>query len=90
MASLCPLPAGTQRRLQDVAAALRGAGFDPIATVGNLNNLVGVPMTLFTLAEGGPFAVIEMGTNAPGEIATLGAMAHADVGVVTLVAAAHT
>lgn len=61
----------------------------PMGTAGNLNNLVGVPMTLFTL-DAQRLAVIEMGTNARGEIAKLGAMGEPDVGVVTLVAAAHT
>ncbi len=65
------------------------ASHSPAGTVGNLNNLVGVPMTLFTL-DAQRFAVIEMGTNARGEIATLGAMGEPDVAVVTLVAAAHT
>ncbi|MCA9615356.1 MAG: UDP-N-acetylmuramoyl-tripeptide--D-alanyl-D-alanine ligase, partial [Myxococcales bacterium] len=62
---------------------------EPVGTVGNLNNLVGVPMTLFTLDET-HVAVVEMGTNARGEIAKLGAMGEPDVAVVTLVAAAHT
>ncbi len=89
--------AGKTSTKELVVAALRGTGAEPFATVGNLNNLVGVPMTLLTL--GGPqgaeetagrFAVIEMGTNRPGEIRALGAMAQPDVAVVTLVAAAHT
>ncbi|MCB9622029.1 MAG: UDP-N-acetylmuramoyl-tripeptide--D-alanyl-D-alanine ligase [Sandaracinus sp.] len=82
--------AGKTSTKELTVAALRGAGYDPTATVGNLNNLVGVPMTLFTLGDDARFAVVEMGTNAVGEIAKLGAMARADVGVVTLVAAAHT
>jgi UDP-N-acetylmuramoyl-tripeptide--D-alanyl-D-alanine ligase len=39
------------------------------ATVGNYNNLVGVPQTLFALPDDGDVAVIEMGTNQPGEVA---------------------
>ena len=41
------------------------------ATAGNLNNDVGVPMTLFGLEESHRYAVIEVGTNARGEIANL-------------------
>ncbi len=61
-----------------------------IATVGNLNNQVGVPMTAFTVTHQHRIALFEIGTNFPGEIALLARMLEPDVGVVTLVAAAHT
>lgn len=73
-----------------LAAALRGAGRTVLATEGNLNNRIGVPMTLFCLEPQHDTAVIEMGMNVPGEIATLTAMAKPDAGVVTAVAAVHT
>jgi UDP-N-acetylmuramoyl-tripeptide--D-alanyl-D-alanine ligase len=57
---------------------------------GNLNNDVGVPMTLLGLAESHHYAVVEIGTNARGEIERLSRIAEPDVGVLTLVAAAHT
>ena len=60
------------------------------ATRGNLNNLVGVPMTLLGLGAAHRFAVVEMGTNATGEIPRLSRMVRPDVGLVTLIAAAHT
>ena len=60
------------------------------ATAGNLNNDIGVPMTLFGLTEDRHYAVVEIGTNARGEIERLSRMAEPDVGVLTLVAAAHT
>lgn len=63
---------------------------DVHATAGNLNNDVGVPMTLFGLEEGHRYAVIEIGTNARGEIENLARVARPDVAVLTLVAAAHT
>jgi UDP-N-acetylmuramoyl-tripeptide--D-alanyl-D-alanine ligase len=59
-------------------------------TAGNLNNDVGVPMTLFGLAASHHYAVVEVGTNARGEIANLAKMTAPEVGVLTLVAAAHT
>jgi UDP-N-acetylmuramoyl-tripeptide--D-alanyl-D-alanine ligase len=60
------------------------------ATAGNLNNDIGVPMTLFGLTEAHHFAVIEIGTNGRGEIENLAGIACPDAGVLTLVAAAHT
>jgi UDP-N-acetylmuramoyl-tripeptide--D-alanyl-D-alanine ligase len=59
------------------------------ATVGNYNNLVGVPLTLFALPDDADVAVIEMGTNQPGEVARLRAIVEPDVVVVTSVAEEH-
>jgi UDP-N-acetylmuramoyl-tripeptide--D-alanyl-D-alanine ligase len=60
------------------------------ATAGNLNNLVGVPMTVLALPPAARFLVLELGTNQRGEIAKLARMTRPDVAIVTLVAAAHT
>lgn len=73
-----------------VAAALRSAGRRVLATAGNLNNRIGVPMTLFQLDPTFDTAVIEMGTSEPGEIARLAAIAHPDAGIVTRASLAHT
>lgn len=72
------------------AAAIRGAGKRVRATVGNLNNRIGVPMTLLTLESDDEIAVVEMGTSEPGEIAELARIGEPDVSVVTCVAVAHT
>ncbi|MBN1652419.1 MAG: UDP-N-acetylmuramoyl-tripeptide--D-alanyl-D-alanine ligase [Deltaproteobacteria bacterium] len=61
-----------------------------LSTVGNLNNLVGLPMTLFTLDREYDVAVLELGSSAPGEIARLAEITRPQVGVVTSVALAHT
>lgn len=62
-----------------------------LATEGNLNNHIGVPLTLTRLEPGThENAVIEAGISAPGEMAELAAMIEPDYGVVTLVAPAHT
>src|SRR5688572_3638784 len=63
-------------------AALEGSGRRTMATRGNLNNRIGVPMTLFMLSADHDAAVIEMGMNVPGEIADLCAMAAPTIGVV--------
>lgn len=59
------------------------------ATRGNLNNEIGVPMTLFGLDPHSDYAVIEMGANHPGEIARLVAMVRPDVALVNNAGPAH-
>lgn len=58
-------------------------------TAGNLNNHLGVPLTLLRLRADQAFAVIEMGANHAGEIARYCAWARPDVSLITLAAAAH-
>lgn len=60
-----------------------------VATRGNMNNRIGVPMMLFTLGSEHRIGVFELGTSEPGEIAELCRIAQPDVGIITLVAAAH-
>ncbi|MEC7584787.1 MAG: UDP-N-acetylmuramoyl-tripeptide--D-alanyl-D-alanine ligase [Planctomycetota bacterium] len=55
----------------------------------SFNNDIGVPITLFQMDAATRAAVVEIGTNAPGEIGTLSAVAQPDVAIVTCVAAAH-
>ena len=71
-----------------VASILRRAG-STLATQGNLNNDIGVPLTLFQLDAEHRFAVIEMGANQPDDISDLVGIAEPTVGLVTLVSAAH-
>jgi len=59
------------------------------ATSGNLNNLVGVPLTLLAIAPDTEIAVVEMGTNVPGEIARLRAIAEPSVTVMTSIGEEH-
>jgi UDP-N-acetylmuramoyl-tripeptide--D-alanyl-D-alanine ligase len=74
---------------KELIRAALGSTFRVHATEGNYNNLVGVPLTIFALPDEADIAVIEMGTNQPGEIARLRAIAEPDVGVVTSVAEEH-
>jgi UDP-N-acetylmuramoyl-tripeptide--D-alanyl-D-alanine ligase len=71
-----------------LASILRQAG-PSLATRGNLNNHIGVPLTLFRLDESHRSAVVEMGANHPGEVAALVAMAAPTVGLVTNAGAEH-
>lgn len=61
-----------------------------LSTRGNLNNQVGVPMTLLCLSDTHDFAVLELGTNSPGEVALLAKMTRPDVAVLTLIDLEHT
>ncbi|PTX90792.1 UDP-N-acetylmuramoyl-tripeptide--D-alanyl-D-alanine ligase [Opitutus sp. ER46] len=62
-----------------------------LATQGNLNNHLGVPLTLTRLdSDAHDFAVVEAGISAPGEMRPLAGMIEPDVALITLVAPAHT
>ena len=75
---------------KDLLAAALGAVGAVHASPASFNNAIGVPLTLLG-ATGTEWAlVVEVGTNAPGEIADLAALVRPEVGVVTAVAAAHT
>ena len=60
-----------------------------LATVGNLNNHIGVPLTLSNLNQRHRYAVIEMGANHAGEIAVLAKLAQPNIGVITNIGPAH-
>jgi UDP-N-acetylmuramoyl-tripeptide--D-alanyl-D-alanine ligase len=60
-----------------------------LATKGNLNNHIGVPLTIFNLSQKHKVAVIEMGMNHAGEIKVLCDMAKPEHGMITNIGAAH-
>ncbi len=74
-----------------LALLLGGEAGGVLATEGNLNNHLGVPLTLTRLDPAAhKFAVIEAGISGPGEMKPLADMIEPDVALITLVAAAHT
>ncbi|MBL8397137.1 MAG: UDP-N-acetylmuramoyl-tripeptide--D-alanyl-D-alanine ligase [Candidatus Accumulibacter sp.] len=73
-----------------IASILRSAYGDAVlSTSGNLNNDIGLPLTLFQLAAEHRAAVVEMGMNHPGEIAYLAGLARPDIALVTNAQRAH-
>lgn len=79
----------TTKRAIAALAEVRATG-RVLATAGNLNNLVGVPMMVLALTPEIDVAILEMGTNAAGEIGALSRMVRPDVVLVTLIASAHS
>lgn len=67
---------------------LEGLG-ETLATPGNWNNHIGVPLTLLSLRPQHQFAVIEMGTNHPGEMAVLCDLIETEFGVITNIGKEH-
>jgi UDP-N-acetylmuramoyl-tripeptide--D-alanyl-D-alanine ligase len=74
---------------KELVRAALGSRFVVHATSGNLNNQIGVPLSLLALPDDADVAVIEMGTNVPGEITLLRAIAEPDVALVTTVQEEH-
>lgn len=72
-----------------LTASIFSLAGNTLASVGSLNNNIGVPLTLLKLTPNHQYAIQEIGTNNPGEIAELTAIANPDVSVVTLAAPVH-
>jgi UDP-N-acetylmuramoyl-tripeptide--D-alanyl-D-alanine ligase len=70
-------------------AAVVSQQYKTLATAGNFNNEIGLPLTLLGLAPGHQWAVVELGTNHPGEIARLTDICSPDIGVITNIGPAH-
>ncbi|HSN17730.1 MAG TPA: UDP-N-acetylmuramoyl-tripeptide--D-alanyl-D-alanine ligase [Gammaproteobacteria bacterium] len=75
--------------LKEMIASILKMSGATLATRGNLNNDIGMPLTLLELDASCRYAVIEMGTNHPGEIGYLAELAAPTVGVITNAGPAH-
>jgi len=74
---------------KELTFAVLSKKYRVLATKGNLNNHIGVPLTLLSLNHQHELAVIEMGANHIGEIADLCSIAEPDYGMITNIGHAH-
>ena len=75
--------------VKEMTAAILARAGNTLATRGSLNNHIGVPLTLHRLDASHRFAVIEIGANHPGEVASLVMLAKPTVGLITNAGAEH-
>jgi UDP-N-acetylmuramoyl-tripeptide--D-alanyl-D-alanine ligase len=89
----CPVLAVTgtngKTTTKELIAAVLGARYRVEYTRGNLNNHIGVPLTLLSMTADTGIGIVEMGANHPGEIAFLCSLAKPDYGLVTNMGKAH-
>ena len=74
---------------KDMLRAALSATLSVHATAGNFNNLVGVPLTLLAIPQHAQIAVVEVGTNMPGEIAKLCDIVRPEMAVLTSIGEEH-
>lgn len=74
---------------KELTRAVLSRKYNVLATQGNLNNQIGVPLTLLSVTPDHEMAIIEMGANHPMDIADLCAIVHPDYGLITNVGKAH-
>jgi UDP-N-acetylmuramoyl-tripeptide--D-alanyl-D-alanine ligase len=74
---------------KEMTAAVLAMERSTLSTRGNLNNEIGLPLTLLRLDRSHEAAVVELGMNHPGEIDRLGEIARPEVGVITNIGPAH-
>lgn len=74
---------------KELVARVLARRFRLHATHGNLNNHIGVPLTLLSIPAGTEFAVVEMGASACGEIDCLASIARPDYGILTNIGRSH-
>ncbi|MEI7661317.1 MAG: UDP-N-acetylmuramoyl-tripeptide--D-alanyl-D-alanine ligase [Bacteroidota bacterium] len=74
---------------KELTHAVLARKYNTLATIGNLNNHIGVPLTLLRLSGETGIALVEMGANHPGEIALLCKIAGPGYGMITNIGKAH-
>ena len=74
---------------KEMVASVLEQRFSTLKNQGNLNNEIGLPLTILSLSEGHQHAVLEMGFYVPGEIEFLCEIAHPHIGVITNIGTVH-
>jgi UDP-N-acetylmuramoyl-tripeptide--D-alanyl-D-alanine ligase len=74
---------------KELIATVLSKKYNTLATLGNLNNHIGVPLTLLSIKAEHEFAIIEMGANHQGEIQQLCEITEPDFGIITNIGKAH-
>lgn len=74
---------------KELVAAVLSQKYKVAFTQGNLNNHIGVPLTLLSIRKEDEIAVVEMGANHVGEIAALCEISQPDLGIITNIGTAH-
>jgi len=74
---------------KEMLCSILGQAKNVLKTEGNLNNLIGLPQTIFRLPGEHDMAVLEMGTNTRGEFERLARIAEPDIGLITNIGPAH-
>lgn len=74
---------------KEMTAKVTSSMFSTLSTMGNLNNEIGLPLSLLKLEDHHEWAVLELGMNHPGEIRRLARICTPDIGVITNVGPAH-
>lgn len=86
---VCVTGSNGKTATKELIAAVLEQDFSVARTAGNRNNQIGLPLSLLELRPSDGWGVFEIGTNRPGEIARLAAVAQPEIGVITNVAPSH-
>ncbi len=87
--SICITGSNGKTTTKDMLKAVLSSCGQVLATTGNFNNDIGLPLTIFGLSKSHKFAVLEAGTNHPGEIRTLSRIASPEMAVITCIGYSH-
>lgn len=87
--AVCITGSNGKTSTKDLTASVLGRRLKVTSTEGNLNNHIGLPLTLLRAGSAHDAGVFEIGMNHPGEIAPLAALAQPDIAIITNIGVAH-